>query len=132
MDYCKALVIQFFLPVLVEYHTNFQSIYLISTSLLAFRFNSYDGRLDRELEAVVLMMEAFVGFEDKLQYDILGHSGESHKIVFVDRKQPPQHNKDRLDILKVTMFYIKQLLLLSLSIVVILDNACSFAVLLGG
>lgn len=48
------------------------------------------------------MMEAFVGFEDKIQYDILGHSGESHRITFVDKKQPPQNNKDRLDILRVS------------------------------
>lgn len=48
------------------------------------------------------MMEAFVGFEDKIQYDILGHSGEAQKITFVDKKKPPQNNKDRLDILRVS------------------------------
>lgn len=48
------------------------------------------------------MMEAFVGFEDKIQYDILGHSGEAQRITFVDKKQPPQNNKDRLDILRVS------------------------------
>lgn len=66
------------------------------------RFNSYDGRLDRELEAVVLVMEAFEGFEDKIQYDILGHSGDTDRIEFVNRKKPPKNNKERLDIIRVS------------------------------
>lgn len=67
------------------------------------RFNGYDGRLDRELEAVVLVMEAFEGFEDKIKYDIIGHSGEEHKIVFVPRENPPKNNKERLEIIRVTI-----------------------------
>lgn len=73
---------------------------------MLFRFNSYDGRLDRELEAVVLVMEAFEGFDDKIQYDIIGHSGDTDKIEFVKRKQPPKNNKERLDILRVFYFTI--------------------------
>ncbi|KAK4880988.1 hypothetical protein RN001_004307 [Aquatica leii] len=65
-----------------------------------YRFNSYDGRLDRELEAIVLLMEAMEGFEDKIQYDITGHSGEDHDIKFVQRNDPPKNNKERLDVLK--------------------------------
>jgi hypothetical protein len=65
------------------------------------RFNSYDGRLDREMEAVVLVMEAFQGHEGRIQYDIVGHSGESHDITFIDHKNPPADNKQRLDIIKV-------------------------------
>lgn len=67
------------------------------------RFNSYDGRLDRELEAVVLVMEAFQGFEDKIKYDIMGHSGDAHDIRFVDVNDQPDNNKKRLDVLKVTL-----------------------------
>ncbi|KAF5289201.1 hypothetical protein FQR65_LT00087 [Abscondita terminalis] len=65
-----------------------------------YRFNSYDGRLDRELEAAVLLMEAMEGFEDKIQYDITGHSGDSHDIKFVRRNDPPKNNKERLNVLK--------------------------------
>lgn len=65
------------------------------------RFNGYDGRLDRELEAVVLVMEAFEGFEDRIKYDILGHSGDSPNITFVRRDRPPKNNKERLDVVKV-------------------------------
>ncbi|XP_044761445.1 von Willebrand factor A domain-containing protein 8 [Coccinella septempunctata] len=65
-----------------------------------YRFNGYDGRLDRELEAVVLVMEAFEGFEDKIKYDILGHSGDSPNITFVRRDRPPKNNKERLDVIR--------------------------------
>lgn len=68
------------------------------------RFNGYDGRLDRELEAVVLVMEAFDGFEDKIIYDIIGHSGEEHKIVFVARDDPPKNNKERLEVIRVSTY----------------------------
>ncbi|XP_066146647.1 von Willebrand factor A domain-containing protein 8 [Euwallacea fornicatus] len=73
---------------------------LVDVSGSMYRFNSYDGRLDRELEAVVLVMEAFEGFEDKIKYDIIGHSGEEFKISFVSRDNPPKNNKDRLEIIR--------------------------------
>ena len=66
------------------------------------RFNNYDGRLDREMEAVVLVMEAFQGHEGRIQYDIVGHSGDSHDIKFIDHKSPPGDNKQRLDVIKVS------------------------------
>lgn len=66
-----------------------------------------DGRLDRELEAVVLLMEALEGFEDKIEYDIMGHSGEAHDLTFVKRKNPPKNNKERLDVLRVRYIYIE-------------------------
>lgn len=77
--------------------TTFLFIYL-------FRFNSYDGRLDRELEAVVLVMEAFEGYEDKFKYDIVGHSGDDHNVQFVLADRPPKNNKERLDIIRVRYY----------------------------
>ncbi|XP_011863838.1 PREDICTED: von Willebrand factor A domain-containing protein 8 [Vollenhovia emeryi] len=65
-----------------------------------YRFNGYDGRLDRQLEACVMVMEAFSGHEGKFQYDIVGHSGDDYRIVFVDRTQPPADNKRRLEVIK--------------------------------
>lgn len=76
---------------------------VVDVSGSMYRFNSYDGRLDRELEAVVLVMEAFEGFGDKIKYDILGHSGEAPNIVFVSREDPPKDNKERLDIIRVSL-----------------------------
>ncbi|KAG5321336.1 VWA8 protein, partial [Acromyrmex heyeri] len=69
-----------------------------------YRFNGYDGRLDRELEACVMVMEAFNGYEGKFQYDIVGHSGDDYRIVFVDRTQPPTDNKRRLEVIKASRF----------------------------
>ncbi|EFA13666.1 von Willebrand factor A domain-containing protein 8-like Protein [Tribolium castaneum] len=73
---------------------------VVDVSGSMYRFNGYDGRLDRELEAAVLVMEAFQGFDDKIQYDIIGHSGEAPSIPFVKFKEPPKNNKERLDIIR--------------------------------
>lgn len=45
--------------------------------------------LDRELEVTVIVMEAFERFETGVRYDIVGHSGESRNIPFVDVSNPP-------------------------------------------
>lgn len=74
---------------------------VVDVSGSMYRFNGYDGRLDRELEAVTMIMEAFEGFDNKIQYQIIGHSGESPKISFVDYKHPPKDDKARLDVLKL-------------------------------
>lgn len=74
---------------------------VVDVSGSMYRFNGYDGRLDRQLEAVVMVMEAFQGFESKIQYDIVGHSGESICIPFVEKNNPPKDNKERLQILRV-------------------------------
>lgn len=60
---------------------------------------------------MVLVMEAFQGYETRLQYDIVGHSGESDCIPFILSGQPPANNKERLDIIKVRMVYFKFLYL---------------------
>lgn len=40
---------------------------LVDVSGSMYRFNGYDGRLEREMEAVCMVMEAFQGYEDKLK-----------------------------------------------------------------
>lgn len=70
---------------------------------MVYRFNGYDKRLDRELEAVIMVMEAFEGFETRVRYDIVGHSGESGNILFVDKKNPPNDPKRRLETIKVIL-----------------------------
>ncbi|XP_050442272.1 von Willebrand factor A domain-containing protein 8 [Adelges cooleyi] len=74
--------------------------FIVDVSGSMYRFNSYDGRLDRELEAVVMVMEALSGFEDKISYDIVGHSGETECLKFVDKSNPPTDNKRRLEVIK--------------------------------
>ncbi|XP_039291605.1 von Willebrand factor A domain-containing protein 8-like [Nilaparvata lugens] len=73
---------------------------VVDVSGSMYRFNGYDGRLDREMEAVILLMEALQGYESKFQYDIVGHSGEEVEIKFVSPTQPPTNNKHRLDVIK--------------------------------
>ncbi|XP_044016608.1 von Willebrand factor A domain-containing protein 8 isoform X2 [Aphidius gifuensis] len=73
---------------------------VVDVSGSMYRFNGYDGRLDRELEACVMVMEAFSGFEGKFKYDIVGHSGDEFSICFVDCNQPPTDNKQRLEVIK--------------------------------
>lgn len=75
--------------------------------VLCLSFNGYDGRLDRQLEAVVLVMEAFEGFTNKVQYEIVGHSGETYYIPFVDPKKPPTDDKMRLETIKVRKIGLK-------------------------
>lgn len=53
------------------------------------------------MEAVVMVMEAFEGFHERVQYDVVGHSGETHEIKFVDHKNPPKDAKMRLETIKV-------------------------------
>lgn len=65
-----------------------------------YRFNGYDGRLDRMIEVVAMVMEAFAGFEDKFRYDVIGHSGEDYRIAFVKSSRPPTNEKERLQVLK--------------------------------
>lgn len=78
-------------------------------NIFSYRFNGYDGRLDRELEAVVMVMESFEGFEQRVQCDIVGHSGETHQIQFVDHKNPPTNAKERLEVIKVKNCFKKQM-----------------------
>lgn len=49
-----------------------------------------------------MVMEAFEGFESRVRYDIVGHSGESKNILFVDQKNPPSDSKKRLETMKVS------------------------------
>ncbi|XP_013780958.2 von Willebrand factor A domain-containing protein 8-like isoform X1 [Limulus polyphemus] len=74
---------------------------VVDVSGSMYRFNGYDRRLDRQLESVLMMMEAFEGYQHKFQYDIVGHSGEDSNIPFVPVGKYPANDKERLDILKM-------------------------------
>ena len=78
---------------------------VVDVSGSMYRFNGFDGRLDRELEAVTMVMEAFQGFEQRVQYDVVGHSGETHQLQFVDHKYPPTNEKMRLQVIKVILCF---------------------------
>lgn len=48
-----------------------------------------------------MVLEALQGHEARIQYDIVGHSGDTQNITFVSKKNPPADNKQRLEIIKV-------------------------------
>ncbi|XP_072949521.1 von Willebrand factor A domain-containing protein 8 [Epargyreus clarus] len=65
-----------------------------------YRFNSYDGRLERSMEAVVLLTEALKGYETRIRYDMYGHSGEEHALELIRVDRPPENEKQRLQIIR--------------------------------
>ena len=65
-----------------------------------YRFNSYDERLNRCLQATALVMESFDGMKDKFDYSIVGHSGDSRCIDLVPFGEPPTNAKERMRILQ--------------------------------
>ncbi|KAI0236153.1 von Willebrand factor A domain-containing protein 8 [Lamellibrachia satsuma] len=65
-----------------------------------YRFNGHDGRLAREMEAMVMIMEALENYEQKIKYSILGHSGEGYKFDIVKVNATPKNNKERLAVIE--------------------------------
>ncbi|KAK7882321.1 hypothetical protein WMY93_028495 [Mugilogobius chulae] len=65
-----------------------------------YRFNGVDGRLERSMEAVCMVMEALESYEHKFKYDIMGHSGDGYDIELVRWDKVPKNNKERLKVLK--------------------------------
>jgi hypothetical protein len=63
------------------------------------RFNGTDRRLERLLQCTLMVMESLKGFEHKYSYSIVGHSGDSPEIDFVEYGKPPKNKKERLAIL---------------------------------
>lgn len=71
-----------------------------------YRFNGHDGRMDRQVESLLMVMEAFEGYEQKIVYEVFGHSGEGPSFPFVKVKgegsdgrfKAPKNDKQRLDV----------------------------------
>nr|XP_009670755.1 PREDICTED: von Willebrand factor A domain-containing protein 8 isoform X1 [Struthio camelus australis] len=74
---------------------------VVDVSGSMYRFNGVDGRLERSMEAVCMVMEAFENYEHKFKYDIVGHSGDGFNITLVGSDKVPKNNKQRLEILKI-------------------------------
>jgi hypothetical protein len=72
-------------------------LFLVDVSASMYRFNGFDGRLSRLIESTVMLMEALVGHEDRIDYAVTGHSGDSAKIPFVSFGCPPKDRKQRME-----------------------------------
>lgn len=65
-----------------------------------YRFNGYDERLIRCLEAALLVMESFEGLEARYDYSIVGHSGDTPCISLVNFGNPPKNENERMIVLQ--------------------------------
>uniref|UniRef100_A0A8D3C2J8 von Willebrand factor A domain-containing protein 8 n=1 Tax=Scophthalmus maximus TaxID=52904 RepID=A0A8D3C2J8_SCOMX len=79
---------------------------LVDVSGSMYRFNGVDGRLERSMEAVCMVMEALESYEHKFKYDVVGHSGDGYDIELVRADSVPKNNKQRLKVLKVKIHVI--------------------------
>ena len=73
--------------------------FVVDCSGSMYRFNGYDQRLTRCLQATTLIMESFENVEEKFDYSIVGHSGDSKRIDLVGFGNPPTNPKERLGVL---------------------------------
>lgn len=73
-------------------------VFAVDCSRSMARGNSWDQRLDRMTQAVVLLMEAIDGFEHKFSYSIVGHSGRTAALPLVDFGRPPQTQAERMEV----------------------------------
>eukprot|EP00529_Nitzschia_sp_RCC80_P007784 CAMPEP_0113506290 /NCGR_PEP_ID=MMETSP0014_2-20120614/35823_1 /TAXON_ID=2857 /ORGANISM="Nitzschia sp." /LENGTH=1267 /DNA_ID=CAMNT_0000401763 /DNA_START=433 /DNA_END=4237 /DNA_ORIENTATION=+ /assembly_acc=CAM_ASM_000159 len=71
---------------------------VVDISASMYRFNGYDGRLQRLLEATLMMMEALKD-DDRFRLSIVGHSGDSPEIPLVN-EDTAQDPKTQLRILE--------------------------------
>jgi hypothetical protein len=60
------------------------------------RFNGSDGRLNRSLEAVMVVMEALAGQEHRIDVSIQGHSGDTPSIELTEWGKFPTNRARRL------------------------------------
>jgi von Willebrand factor A domain-containing protein 8 len=74
--------------------------FVVDVSGSMYRFNSYDQRLSKMLETSLLVMESLQGLEQKYLYDIVGHSGDTECINFVEPGKPPKNEKEMLKVLQ--------------------------------
>ena len=86
----------------IEFHT--QKLkrlrFVMDCSGSMYRFNGYDERLIRCLEAALLIMESFDGFQSRFDYSIVGHSGDSSCIELVEFGQPPRNELEKMQVLQ--------------------------------
>ena len=96
---------------------------LLDASGSMYRFNGHDQRLQRSLEAALMLMEAAHGHEQRLRYDIYAHSGEEMSLPLSKATQPPDNDKKRLVLLKRALAH-SQFCMSGDSTVAATRNAC--------
>eukprot|EP01134_Creolimax_fragrantissima_P006850 CFRG6850T1 len=65
-----------------------------------YRFNGFDGRLNRMIDCACMIMESFDNNSESIRYEIYGHSGEEAAIPLVLEGSTPSNEKERLQVLE--------------------------------
>ncbi|KAG5485809.1 hypothetical protein LSCM1_07222 [Leishmania martiniquensis] len=80
-------------------------VFVLDVSASMYRFNGTDQRLTKLLETTIMIMEAFAGFESKLDYSMIGHNGDSDNIPLVNFGAPPANQKERIIVCQKMLAY---------------------------
>ncbi|KAK7198606.1 AAA domain protein [Novymonas esmeraldas] len=80
-------------------------VFVLDVSASMYRFNSMDQRLTKLLETTIMIMEAFAGFEAKLDYAMIGHNGDSDNIPLVNFGAAPANQKERMVVCQKMLAY---------------------------
>ncbi|KAF8278544.1 putative AAA domain (dynein-related subfamily)/von Willebrand factor type A domain containing protein [Trypanosoma cruzi] len=73
-------------------------LFVLDVSASMYRFEGMDHRLTKLLESTVMVMEAFAGFEEKIDYAMVGHNGDSACIELVSFGHSPANQKARMEV----------------------------------
>lgn len=84
----------------MDSHKKKRMKFVMDCSGSMYRFNGYDQRLVRCLEAALLVMESFEGFDSRYEYSIVGHSGDSPALSLVEFGRPPTNENERIKVLQ--------------------------------
>jgi len=75
-------------------------LFVMDVSASMYRFNGHDRRLQRLVETGIMVCEALEGHDDKLEWAMVGHNGDSASLPFVEFGAPPKDRKARLDMVR--------------------------------
>jgi MoxR-like ATPase len=80
-------------------------LFVMDVSASMYRFNGMDQRLHRLIESATMVMEAFVGQEEKIDYAMVGHNGDSDSLPLVNFGRAPQNKKERMEVCQKMIAY---------------------------
>ncbi|EKX41778.1 hypothetical protein GUITHDRAFT_112197 [Guillardia theta CCMP2712] len=75
-------------------------MFVLDVSASMYRFNSWDRRLERCCQMVTMLMEALHGFQHKISWSVVGHSGDGPDHRLIEFDEPPTDKAQRLRIVQ--------------------------------
>eukprot|EP00960_Hanusia_phi_P004987 144053-Hanusia_phi.AAC.3 len=75
-------------------------MFVLDVSASMYRFNSWDRRLERCCQMVTMLMESLDGFQHKISWSLLGHSGDGPDHRLIEFDAPPKNRAERLKIIQ--------------------------------